>query len=111
MLAEVTEPGLDSRAHVVVRDPQGDIRAWGSVHDRAAGRMVYGHVVDPALDDAVADSCSDVLLAWAVGQAHEVGTARGVASSRSTPGRSPATRGSIAGSPRAGSTRSGPGGR
>ena len=79
VLAEVTDPGLRTRAHVVVRDPRGEIRAWGSVHDRAVGRMVYGHVVDPALDDALADKCSAVLLTWAVGQAREVGTARGVA--------------------------------
>ena len=75
----MTDPGLRTRAHVVVRDQAGDIRAWGSVHDRAVGRMVYGHVVDPALDDDLADKCSEVLLTWAVGQAHEVGTARGVA--------------------------------
>jgi ribosomal protein S18 acetylase RimI-like enzyme len=80
VLVEVTEPGLKTRAHVVVRDPHGDIRAWGSVHDRAEGRMVYAHLVDRELDDVLAGWCSDVLLAWAVGQAHEVGTARGVSS-------------------------------
>ena len=70
--------GLRTRANVVVRDPDGDIRAWGSVHDRAEGRMLFVHVVDPALPDDVADACSEVLLTWAVGQAREVGTARGL---------------------------------
>jgi ribosomal protein S18 acetylase RimI-like enzyme len=79
VLAELSEPGLRTRANLVVRDPQGDIRAWGSVQDRAEGRMIYAHVVDRELADALADRCSDVLLAWAVGQAHEVGTARGLA--------------------------------
>ncbi len=37
MLVEVSERGLRTRENVVVRDPDDEIRAWGSVHDRAAG--------------------------------------------------------------------------
>ena len=49
--------GLDVRVrHVVVRDAEGEIRAWGSVHDRAGGRMLYVHIVErdlPRLVEAI----------------------------------------------------------
>lgn len=76
---ELTGSGQRTRAHIVVRDRDGLIRAWGSVHDRAEGRMLYADVVDRELDDVRAGRCSDVLLAWAVAQAREVGSARGLA--------------------------------
>ncbi len=78
VLVEVSERGLRTRSNVVVRDAQGLIRAWGSVHDRAGGRMLFVHVVERGLPDALATACSDVLVAWAVGQAREVGAARGL---------------------------------
>jgi len=78
VLVEVSEQGLRMRENVVLRDPEGEIRAWGSVHDRAPGRMLYVHIVDRTLDDGVALACSDVLFAWAEGQAREVGAARGL---------------------------------
>ena len=78
MLVEVSEQGLRGTENVVLRDPDGEIRAWGSVHDRAPGRMLYVHVVDRSLGDDVALACSDVLFAWAAGQAREVGAARGL---------------------------------
>ena len=78
VLVEVSEPGLRTRENVVVRDPDGDIRAWGSVHDRAGGRMLFVHIVARDLPDDVADACSSVLVEWAVGQARAVGEARGL---------------------------------
>ncbi len=78
VLVEVSEQGLRMRENVVLRDPDGEIRAWGSVHDRAPGRMLYVHIVDRTVDDGVALACSDVLFAWAEGQAREVGAARGL---------------------------------
>lgn len=78
VLVEVSETGLRTRENVVVRDDDGEIRAWGSVHDRSAGRMLFVHVVQRDLADAVADACSDVLLTWAEGQARTVGAARGL---------------------------------
>ena len=78
VLVEVSEHGLRMRENVVVRDPAGDIRAWGSVHDRSLGRMLFVHIVERDLPAAVADRCSDVLVAWAVGQARTVGAARGL---------------------------------
>ena len=77
VLVEVSERGLRTRANVVVRDGAALIRAWGSVHDRAGGRMMFLHVVERDLPDAVAQACSEVLFGWAEGQAREVGAARG----------------------------------
>ncbi len=68
--------GLEMRANVVVRDEAGVIWAWGSVHDRAEGRMLYVHVVDQTLADNHARACSDLLFAWAEGQAERVGSER-----------------------------------
>jgi ribosomal protein S18 acetylase RimI-like enzyme len=78
VLVEVSEQGLRTRENVVVRDEAGEIRAWGSVHDRAGGRMLYVHIVERDLPERVAQACSDVLVEWAVGQAKAVGAARGL---------------------------------
>lgn len=77
VLVEVSARGLTMREHLAVHDETGEIRAWGSVHDRAAGRMLYAHVVDRELPARMADTCSDVLFTWAEAQAREVGAARG----------------------------------
>ena len=79
VLVEVSEHGLAMRENVVVRDPGGRIQAWGSVHDRAVGRMLFVHIVDREIDERVADRCSDVLFEWAEAQAKAVGGARGLA--------------------------------
>ncbi|WP_200956419.1 GNAT family N-acetyltransferase [Nocardioides sp. Soil777] len=75
---EVSHHGLATRENVVVRDTAGTIRAWGSVHDRAEGRMLFVHVVDRDLDDDTALACSDVLVEWAEAQARSVGEGRGL---------------------------------
>ena len=79
VLVEVSRHGLAMRENVVLRDPDGVVRAWGSVHDRAEGRMLFVHVVDREIDERVADRCSDALFAWADAQARAVGAARGLA--------------------------------
>lgn len=78
VLLEVSEASLLTRENVVVRDPEGEIQAWGSVHDRAGGRMLFVHVVARDLDERLGRACSDVLIEWAVGQARAVGAARGL---------------------------------
>ncbi|MFC7496723.1 MULTISPECIES: GNAT family N-acetyltransferase [unclassified Nocardioides] len=78
VLVEVSEHGLKMRENVVVRDADRDIRAWGSVHDRSVGRMLFVHVVGRDLPDAVADRCSELLVEWAQVQARSVGAARGL---------------------------------
>ena len=69
--------GLEMRENLVVRDPAGTIWAWGSVHDRAEGRMLLVHIVDRTLPDRIANACSEVLFEWAHAQAAQVGAGRG----------------------------------
>lgn len=78
VLVEVSEHGLRTRENLVVRDAEGQIHAWGSVHDRSTGRMLFVHVVERDLPDEVADRCSEVLFEWAEAQARAVGAARGL---------------------------------
>lgn len=78
VLVEVSEHGLRTRENIVLRDPAGEIRAWGSVHDRAEGRMLFVHIVERGLGARLEDRCAAVLVEWAVGQAKEVGRARGL---------------------------------
>jgi GNAT superfamily N-acetyltransferase len=78
VLTQLSEPGLRMRENVVLCDPDGEIRAWGSVHDRAQGRMLFTHVVDRDLSDGVAEACSALLFSWAEEQARAVGAARGL---------------------------------
>jgi len=78
VLVEVGAPGSRMRENVVLRDRDGVIRAWGSVHDRASGRMMFRHVIDRELPADDADACSAVLFAWAEAQARTVGEARGL---------------------------------
>jgi GNAT superfamily N-acetyltransferase len=79
VLVEVADHGLRTRQNVVVRDEAGLIRAWGSVHDRATGRMLFLHVVERGLPEEAGRACSDLLVDWAVGKAREVGAGRGLA--------------------------------
>ncbi len=82
VLVEVSEHGLQMRENVVIRDADGEVQAWGSVHDRSVGRMLFVHIVRrdlaPGLPEDTADRCSEVLFAWARAQARAVGTARGL---------------------------------
>ncbi|QYJ03728.1 GNAT family N-acetyltransferase [Nocardioides panacisoli] len=70
--------GAEVRENLVIRDEHGTIRAWGTVNDRAGGRMVYSHVVDRELAAGPARACSELLLEWAESQARTVAEARGV---------------------------------
>lgn len=78
VLTEIDAAAERTRANVVVLEPSGTVQAWGSVHDRAGGRMLLVHVVARDLRDDLADRCSRVLVEWAVGQAVAVGQARGL---------------------------------
>lgn len=68
-----------TRRNVVLRDGDGTARAWGSVHDRAEGRMLFVHLVDQAVAEPTATACATILFGWAEEQAREVGAARGLA--------------------------------
>jgi mycothiol synthase len=89
VLVEVSERGLRMRENVVIRDGDGDIQAWGSVHDRSIGRMLFVHVVQRDLPDDVADRCSEILVEWAQAQARAVGAARGLATQQIDTGAFP----------------------
>lgn len=78
VLVEIGEVGRKMRENIVFRNSSGRIRAWGSVHDRAAGRMLYLHIVARDLEERVARRCSDILIEWARGQARAVGEGRGL---------------------------------
>ncbi len=78
VLVEVSSHGLAMRENLVIRDAEGQIRAWASVHDRSLGRMLYVHVVDRTMTDSEARRCSRVMFDWAELQARTVGAARGV---------------------------------
>lgn len=78
VLVEISPRGSAMRENIVLRDADGVIRAWGSVHDRSLGRMLLVHVVDRSLPDDLADRASGLLFHWAVEQARQVGAARGL---------------------------------
>jgi ribosomal protein S18 acetylase RimI-like enzyme len=78
VLVEVSERGLRMRENVVIRDEDGEVHAWGSVHDRSVGRMLFVHVVQRDLPEDVAERCSELLVEWAEAQARAVGAARGL---------------------------------
>jgi mycothiol synthase len=76
ILVEVGPKGSMVRENVVLRDADGTIRAWGTAHDRAAGRMLLQVYVDPQLDDDAAGDVARTLYDWAEGAAKRVGRAR-----------------------------------
>jgi len=73
------ETAVRTRRNVVIRDPAGVARGWGSAHDRAAGRMLLTAVVSAELDDATADRVAGVLFAWGDAAARSIGRGRGLA--------------------------------
>jgi ribosomal protein S18 acetylase RimI-like enzyme len=79
LLVEVSSRGYLTRDNVVLRDPQGTLLGWAGAHDRAAGRMLLVVVVDPGLEDGVADEVAAWLFEWADGAARRVGARRGLA--------------------------------
>lgn len=75
---EVSGPGNRTRQHVALRSPDGRIQAWGSTHDRAAGRLVLAVVVDPLLEEAEADLAAGELFDWGERVARRTGVRRGL---------------------------------
>ena len=67
--AEVSGRGASTHRHEMVRDADGTARAWLSLHDRAAGRVLVGVTIDPDLPDEQADP----LAAWAFDRVQELG--------------------------------------
>ncbi|CAA9356674.1 MAG: hypothetical protein AVDCRST_MAG72-1850 [uncultured Nocardioidaceae bacterium] len=76
VLVEISETGRSNRHNVVLCDRDGRARGWANAYDRASGRMVLTVVVDPRLDDSLADRTAEVLLEWAEEAAGKVGAGR-----------------------------------
>lgn len=76
---DVVGAGAASRRHLVVRDGDGVVRAWGTVHDRAAGRVIVSAVVDPGLDPDDATALAQQLFDWAERESVAVARERGLA--------------------------------
>ncbi len=79
VMVELSALGAKLRENVIVRDERRAARAWASVHDRAAGRMMLIAVVDRSLESGLADRCAALLFEWAELQAVRIGTQRGLA--------------------------------
>lgn len=75
---ELAGRGAEPREHLAVADADGALRAWATVHDRAAGRVLVAVVVDPELDDDTADRLARDLLAWCEAQGRRIAGGRGL---------------------------------
>ena len=82
VLVEIAHRYPSARHSLVVCQPDGAPTGWAGAHDRASGRMVLTLVVDPQLDDPLADRVAHVLLQWAADTATAIGARRGLASQR-----------------------------
>jgi mycothiol synthase len=78
VLIEVSARGYITRENVMLRDAEGEVRGWGSAHDRASGRMLMSMIVDPRLDKELADQVAGILLDWADEAARRIGAERGL---------------------------------
>jgi len=78
--SEVAGPASWTRRQLLAVDPDGQPRAWITVHDRAAGRTMVALYVDRSLDEAGA--VAGALYAWGEGQAREIATLREMAATR-----------------------------
>lgn len=76
--SDVAGAGAATRRHLVLRDGSGGLRAWCTVHDRAAARSVVHVVVDPDLPSPAADAAAHALLAWSAQVTVEVAAERGL---------------------------------
>ena len=79
--SEVAGPASWTRRQLLAVDPQGNPRAWMSVHDRAAGRTMVALYVDRSLEDEAA-TVAGALYAWGELQAREICTLREVTATR-----------------------------
>lgn len=79
---EAVGEGSWTRRQVVVADPQGVIRVWARVHDRAAGRSNVDLTADPALGREDGQALAASLLAWAEAVALRIARGRGLGGTR-----------------------------
>lgn len=71
-----------TRRQLVALDVAGRVRAWVTVHDRAAGRTMVHLYVDRSLEDARAGAVAAFLYGWAEQRAGAIARMRGLASTQ-----------------------------
>jgi len=76
--AELSEVGLRNRRHLLLRDAPGTARAWASIYDRAAGRVLVSVTVDPGVDPGTADQVAGALFDWTLRAARDLAFDRGL---------------------------------
>ena len=81
--SEVAGPASWTRRQVVLVGPDGQVRGWVVVHDRAAGRtMLHVYVDRDHLDRATQDAVAAAAYAFVAEQAREICRLRGSTSTR-----------------------------
>jgi GNAT superfamily N-acetyltransferase len=76
VLGAAVGPGSWTRRQLVATDPDGIVRAWASVHDRAAGRADLRLLLEPGCPDAA--PLASALLDWQQQVAAAMAQARAV---------------------------------
>ncbi|QIM22644.1 GNAT family N-acetyltransferase [Phycicoccus sp. HDW14] len=76
VLGQLAGTGSWTRRQVLVRDPEGRLLAWLSVHDRAAGRVLVEVTVSPDLPVDEADLLAHHLFAAGERHARDIGRMR-----------------------------------
>ena len=74
--AELTGQKSWTRRHQVAVGPDGGVRAWATVHDRAAGRTMVHLYVDRSLAEAA--DVAAALYAWLEQEGREIAVRRGL---------------------------------
>lgn len=80
--SEAVGQGAWTRRQVVVLDPEGRIRVWARVHDRAAGRTNVDLTADPELTREDEQELARILLEWAEQVALNIARGRGLGGTR-----------------------------
>ncbi|HET8601761.1 MAG TPA: GNAT family N-acetyltransferase [Segeticoccus sp.] len=75
---ELSGRGAEPREHLVLTDAEGALRAWGTVHDRAKGRVLVSVAVDPELEKVAAARAARSLFAWAEHAGGVIAVGRGL---------------------------------
>ncbi|WP_299448156.1 GNAT family N-acetyltransferase [uncultured Phycicoccus sp.] len=81
VLGQLVGTGSWTRRQVLVHDEAGQLLAWFSVHDRAAGRTLVEVTVSPALPDDEAAEIAGHLYAAGERHARDIATMRGLRTS------------------------------
>ncbi|MDQ1537976.1 MAG: hypothetical protein QOE58_2369 [Actinomycetota bacterium] len=76
--ADISEAGMQTHRHLMLRDEAAKARGWATVHDRAEGRVLVSVAVDPGLEAATADKAADALFGWIARASAQLALDRGL---------------------------------